>query len=431
MPELHSEWSASGFKKIMLCPGSKVLEVGKADDTTVYAAEGTAAHTLLEWCLTGDTPAAGYVGRIIQADGFDIEVTDEMAEHIQWCVDRVREYQGDDGVVLVEQQLYYADYLGVPRETGWGTGDVVIIRGNEIVVIDLKYGRGVPVDVEQNPQLMLYGLGAVAEHNGIAVDLERVRLVILQPRIVRSPSEWDTTVEALEAWGHSTARSAVNTAKNAENLKGNAAGAVMDAEWEDTFLRPGEEQCRFCKAKATCPKLREEVAGVVFDAVPASPDEFADMTAVSLDDEAQGADAEWLAIALGKTKLIEQWITAVRAEAERRLLAGQSVPGYKLVQGKQGNRQWTSKTEVEEVLKGMRLKLAEMYDRTIISPTTAEKLLAKDSPRRWAKLQAYITRSEGEPHVAPLSDKRPALEIKPVADDFAVVADAETFDDLA
>lgn len=430
MPEAHSEWSASGFKKIMLCPGSKVLEVGKADTTTVYAAEGTAAHQLLEWCLTGDTPAAGYVGRIIEADGFKIEVTDEMADHIQWCVDRVMEYKGEDGVMLVEQRLYYAEYLDVPRETGWGTGDVVIIRGSEITVIDLKYGRGVPVDVEENPQLMLYGLGAVAEHNGIAVDLDSVRLVILQPRIVRSPSEWDTTVESLEAWGRSTARSAVNTAKNAESMVVRVHDETqMSPEWVDTFLRPGEEQCRFCSAKATCPKLREEVAGVVFDSVPASPDEFADMTPVSPNDETQGADAEWLAIAMSKAKLIEEWITAVRAETERRLLAGQAVPGYKLVQGKQGNRQWTSKTEVEEVLKGMRLKQEEMYDRTIISPTTAEKLLAKDSPRRWAKLQEYITRSEGEPHVAPLSDKRPALDIKPVADDFDAVA--ETFDDLA
>ena len=422
MPEAHSEWSASGFKKIMLCPGSKVLEVGKADATTVYAAEGTAAHELLEMCLLGGTPAAGYVGRIIEADGFQIEVTDDMADHIQWCVDRVMEYKGEDGVMLVEQQLFYAEYLGVPRETGWGTGDVVIIRGNEVTVIDLKYGRGVAVDVEQNPQRMLYGLGAVAEHNGIAVDLETVRLVILQPRIVRAPSEWDTTVESLEAWGRSTARSAVCTAKNAETQPDHP-------DWAEVYLRPGEEQCRFCKGKATCPKLREEVAGVVFDSVPASPDEFADMTPVSPNDETQGADAEWLAVAMSKAKLIEEWITAVRAEVERRLLAGGTVPGYKVVQGKQGDRAWRSKTEAEEVLKGMRLKQDEMYKQSLISPTAAEKLLAKDSPRRWAKLQAYITRAEGQPHVAPLSDKRPALEIKPVADDFDVVA--ETFDDLA
>lgn len=423
MPEAHSEWSASGFKKIMLCPGSKVMEAGKADSTTIYAAEGTAAHELLEMCLTSGTPAAGYVGRVIKADGFEIEVTDDMADHIQWVVDRVLDYKGDDGVMLVEQQLFYAEYLDVPRETGWGTGDVVILRGEEVTVIDLKYGRGVAVDVEENPQLMLYGLGAVAEHNGIAVDLERVRLVILQPRISRSPSEWDTTVEALEAWGRSSARSAVNSAKTAEVMADPAP--QQDAIWSDTFLHAGEDQCRFCKGKATCPKLRAEVSESALGGTAASADEFAELDTVKPSAE---SDDAWLSASMAKADLIEGWLSAVRAEVERRLLAGGAVKGYKLVQGKQGNRAWANKALAEEAMKAMRLKLTEMYEQSIISPTTAEKLLAKESPRRWAKLQEHITRSEGKPSVAPLSDKRAALEIKPVADDFAEV---DAFDDLA
>lgn len=429
MPEAHSEWSASGFKKVMLCPGSKTLEAGKPDSSSIYAAEGTAAHELLEMCLTGGRDAAAFEGRIIEVVESDrtykIEVDADMVDHIQSVIDLVKQYQGPDGVLMVEQKLYYADYLGVPRETGWGTGDIVIARGNQLIVGDLKYGRGVEVDVEENPQLMLYGLGGLDKLNGIAGDFETVTLVIFQPRISRKPSEWDISAEALEKWGRSTARSAVCTAQNAVTY----ATSSHDNEWADTFLRPGEEQCRFCKAKATCSALREEVVATVFDALPATPDEFADMSPVSPDNEQQGADAEWLAAAMSKAKLIEDWLTGVRAEVERRLLAGGAVPGYKLVQGKQGNRAWTSKVEAEEAMKAMRLKLTEMYDQTIISPTTAEKLLAKDSPRRWAKLQALITRSAGSPSVAPASDKRPALEIKPVADDFAEVA--ETFDDLA
>lgn len=427
MPEAHSEWSASGFKKVMLCPGSKTLEVGKPDSSSIYAAEGTAAHELLEMCLTGDRDAAAFEGRIIEVVETDrtykIEVTADMCEHIQSVVDLVKQYQGDDGVLMVEQKLYYADYLGVPRETGWGTGDIVIARGNQLIVGDLKYGRGVEVDVEENPQLMLYGLGGLDKLNGIAGDFEKVTLVIFQPRISRSPSEWDISVEALEKWGRSTARSAVASAKNAELQ---VAAGIADQQWEDVFLRPGEEQCRFCKGKAVCPKLRAEVAVTVFDSSPATADEFAD---AELPFTTADQDDAWLAAAMSKAKLIEDWLTGVRAEVERRLLAGGTVPGYKLVQGKQGNRAWTSKTEAEEAMKAMRLKLTEMYDQSIISPTTAEKLLAKDSPRRWAKLQAYITRSAGSPSVAPASDKRAALEIKPVADDFAEVA--ETFDDLA
>jgi len=426
MAEAHSEWSASGFKKTMLCPGSKVFEVGKPDNTTIYAAEGTAAHSLLEMCLTGDRPASAFEGRIIKADGFDIEVTADMVRHIQDVVDLVRAYQGADGVLMCEQKLYYASYLGVDREKAWGTGDIVIARGNELIVGDLKYGRGVEVDVEKNPQLMLYGLGALDKLNGIAGDFERVRLVIFQPRINSKPSEWDISVEDLEAWGTSTARSAVCTAQNAENLKGNTLGRMVDAEWEDTFLRPGEDQCRFCKAKATCPKLRDEVAQTVLDATPASPDEFAEAEPTAVNGD---IDDAWLAVCMAKADVIEGWLTAVRAEVERRLLAGGTVPGYKLVQGKQGNRAWKSKADAEEVLKSMRLKQDEMYEFSLISPTTAEKLLAKESPRRWTKLQDYITRSEGKPSVASASDKRPALEMKPVADDFAEVA--ETFDDLA
>lgn len=423
MPEAHSKWSASGFKKIMLCPGSKVLEVGRPDNTTIYAAEGTAAHELLEMCLTNEVPAAGYIGRIIEADGFEIEVTDEMAEYIQGVVDRVKDYQGPDGELFVEQKLYYADYIDVPREEGWGTGDVVILRGDEIIVIDLKYGKGTWVDVKENPQLSLYGLGALDKFNGIAGDFVRVRLVIDQPRISEKPSEWDTTVEALEAWGRSTARSVVNTVKSAEMLHAKELNT-----WEETFLRPGEEQCKFCKAKAVCSSLRNAVHDTVYGAsdATASPEEFANETLIV---EPKTYGDGWLGACLGKVDMIEDWCKALRAEADHRLLNGGTVPGYKVVAGKKGNRAWSDANAVEELLKSMRLKTEEMYSLKLISPTAAEKLAKAKTigPRQWPKLQALITQADGKPHVAPDSDPRPALDLKPVTDDFVV----ESLDDLA
>jgi len=129
------------------------------------------------------------------------------------------------------------------------------------------------------------------------------------------------------------------------------------------------------------------------------------------------ADDEWLSAAMGQAEQIEGWLKAVRAEVERRLLAGKSVPGYKLVKGKQGNRAWRDAEAAEALLKSFRLKIDEMYDMKVISPTTAEKVLA-ESPKRWAKAQVLITRADGKPSVAPLSDKRPALEVKPVAEEF-------------
>jgi len=122
--------------------------------------------------------------------------------------------------------------------------------------------------------------------------------------------------------------------------------------------------------------------------------------------------------------IVDDWIKAVRGRVEYELLHGNEVPGYKLVQGKQGNRSWKDAEEAEAKLKSMRLKKEEMYNYTLISPTNAEKLL-KDTPKRWASLQENIGRSPGQPSVAPVSDKRPALVIKPVADEFEAVDDEE------
>ncbi|RYF45629.1 MAG: DUF2800 domain-containing protein, partial [Comamonadaceae bacterium] len=115
-------------------------------------------------------------------------------------------------------------------------------------------------------------------------------------------------------------------------------------------------------------------------------------------------------------------------EVETRLLAGQPVPGFKLVQGKKGNRQWTSKEEAEALLKAMRVKHDQMYDYTVISPTTAEKLAKAEviGPRQWPKVVALITQSEGKPSVAPESDKRPALAIAAAAEDFDDVSAVST-----
>lgn len=123
---------------------------------------------------------------------------------------------------------------------------------------------------------------------------------------------------------------------------------------------------------------------------------------------------------LASMDLIETFCKAVRAEAERELLAGRAVPGFKLVEGRRGARKWADETEVETTLKGMRLKTEEMYDFSLISPTSAEKLHKSGviGPRQWPKLQSLITQSEGKPSVAPESDKRPALVMTAVENDF-------------
>lgn len=434
MTAAHSYWSASKFESLMLCPGKIVLEDGAPDNTNAYAAEGTAAHQVLTWALQEERPAAAYIGRQIHLDSrgkpcepadavYTYAVDDDMVEHVQVCIDYVNDLRGDDGVVFADIRVNYSTYLDVAEDTAWGTADVIIARGAELIVVDFKYGRGVEVDAESNPQMSLYGLGALQAYQGLVADFERVRMTISQPRVKRAPSEWDCSVEELETWGRSTARSAVNTCKN-------ATVQPDHPDWGTVYLRPAEKACKFCKAKATCPALRDVVAGTVdtFGATPATPDEFAEIETATAE-ALKHADEAWLSAALSKVDLIEDWCKAVRAETERRLLAGESVPGYKLVQGKKGNRAWSKPDDVEALLKAMRLKEAEMYDFKLISPTTAEKLHKAGTigPRQWPKVQALITQSEGKPHVAPESDSRPALVVTPVVDDFTDV----TAEDLA
>lgn len=430
MTAAHSYWSASKFESIMLCPGKIVLEQGAPDGTNAYAAEGTAAHQVLTWALQEDRPASAYLGRLVHLDGFGkpcepiaadytFEVDEEMAAHVQTCIDYCRDLQGDDGVLFADIRVNYSSYLDVEHDTAWGTADVIIARGDELIVVDFKYGRGVEVEAERNPQMSLYGLGALQAYQGLCGDFSRVRMAISQPRVKSAPSEWDCTVEELEAWGRSTARSAVNTCKTAAELD-----RVCSPHWEETFLRPAEKACKFCKAKATCPALRDEVSSTAFDITPASPDDFAE--AVLPFSGYDHTDAAWLSAALSKVDLIEDWCKAIRAEAERRLMAGEKVPGFKVVAGKRGPRQWVDAKAAEETLKAMRLKQEEMYDFKLISPTAAEKLAKAGAigPRQWPKLQGLINQSEGKPHVAPDSDSRPALVVTPVVDDFTDVTAA-------
>jgi hypothetical protein len=177
-----------------------------------------------------------------------------------------------------------------------------------------------------------------------------------------------------------------------------------------TDLRPNERSCRFCKAKSTCPAL----LAFVQDAVGA---DFDDLDADDIKTSPIGMGPNRLGIALAAVPLIEDWCKAVRAKAESELLAGRPVSGFKLVQGRNGARKWANEQEAEATLKKMKLKVEEMYDLKLISPTTAEKLhkSGEIGPRQWPQLQGLIVQKPGPPSVAPISDKRP--EYSP-ADDF-------------
>lgn len=411
MPEAHSKYSASASARWLACPGSMVLSKNAKRTSSKYSREGTAAHELASQVLERNVDATSRIGTRIPVEHETFEVDADMARHVQSYVDTVRSLRDALGAtLLVEQKLDYGQYLG--SEQAWGTGDAVLITPDEIIVIDLKYGQGEQVEAEDNTQLQLYALGALAKFGDYG-DFQTVRVMICQPRS-GGTSEWVTTVADLLQFGERAAE-AVKRVEAAE------ASAKHDLEWEAVYLNPGEKQCRWCPAKATCPELRNEVTKTVFMHTAATPEDFADEV-VPDKKHIEPADSAWLAATMAKTDLIEIWIKAIRAEVEKRLLAGDEVPGYKLVRGKQGNRAWSDETAAEDLLrKQFRLKIEDAYEMKLISPTAAEKLLAKESPKRWAKCAPLIARSEGKIHVAPLDDKREAISVTAVADEFEAI----------
>ena len=264
-----------------------------------------------------------------------------------------------------------------------GTSDAVILSHveQEIVTLDLKYGQGVKVKADDNRQLMIYAL-AVLEQYELIGDWKTVRLVIIQPR-AGGVSEWVVSVDDLRAFGEAV--------KGAATL---SLQLVATPSLAIYHLSPSAKACKWCRFKPECPSIRADILT-----------DFENLDNPPLEDRPNIGEL------LGKVELIENWCRAIRTEAERRLHAGIDVNGWKLVEGKRGNRAWGDEKQVEALMKAMRLKHDAMYNYKVISPTAADKLLAKDHPKQWAKVQAHITQKSGSPTVAPVTDPRPAIPL--------------------
>lgn len=498
MGKHHATLSPSGAHRWIACPGSLAMETRYPDSSSEFADEGTLAHALAARCLDNEEDTAYHVDEVLVYDDHGemkhAVIDSEMAREVHKYVLYVRRLAAG-GELLVEQRLPIFGTLpaivteGEELET-FGTSDTVIIREDirTLIVCDLKYGRGVQVWAEENPQLMLYGLGAVDEF-GMLYDFDKVRFVIAQPRLDHF-DEWECTVEYLREF------------EKRAHAAGKLALAIVDNGTDQAArinLLPGDKQCKFCKAKGDCPALRDKVLATVsgdfevLDALPLTTtvigeDDLVDVEVPMVDklkkdeiavsvgeaerilaaaygvapkavdfiaggpndvtsegpagfivkkptirpalecaeDKLAALDEDHLAICMDAVDMVEGWCKSVRAETERRMLAGTGVPGWKLVTGKQGNRAWNDPERARDYMKKtVRLKDGEMYDMTLISPTTAESLFAagKIKPKQWEKLQDIISRANGKPSVAPASDKRPALQIGKVEDDFDALDD--------
>ena len=390
----------------MTCPGSVLLTKGLPDVESEAAKEGTDYHLVASVALIEQQDAASYVGRPMPSGNL---VTEENAEYLQEYLDLVRKL-AVGGTLLVEEEVPLAHITG--EIGGFGTSDAVIMRlkERELIVADLKFGRGVEVKAEDNRQCKLYALGVIEKHQ-LEEEVDTVRLVISQPR-AGGTSEWTTTMAELLAFRDQDVKTAVDRV------------LAVTAENVTTQLTPSEKACRFCKAKSTCPALRDTVANAMIEGFE---NLLTPMPGVMTRDEMKLdvplSRADRLGLNMKMATLAEIWMKATRSEVEEELLKGEPVTGFKLVQGRKGNRKWTDEAVVEATLKSFRLKKEEMYDFSLISPASAEKLLKKEFPKRWEKVLPLFSQSEGSTSVADLEDPRPAIVITKAEEGFEVVTD--------
>ena len=374
MPDIHAKLSASGAHRWMACPPSANLEARFPDRPSEFAEEGTFAHSLAELILrynNNEISKRAYTTRLnrLKKDPmYSQEMQDYIADYAQQVWEQFNEARAScpDAQIFFEQRLDFSEY--VPE--GFGTGDVVIIADDLMQVIDLKYGKGVGVSAEGNPQLRLYGLGAYLEHS-MLYDIQRVKTTIIQPRLDSISTE-EISVEDLLGWAGEQVR----------------PRALMAMRGEGEF-RAGEH-CRFCKAFATCRAQKDyQMELMKYD--------FAD--AELLEDSEIGD-------VLARADALVKWAEAVKGYAfDQALNHGAHFDGWKRVEGR-SNRKYTDEKQVAERL--AEAGYAEIYKPQELQGITAmEKLVGK---KRLAELLGdLVEKPEGKPVLAPESDRRPEL----------------------
>lgn len=361
----HAKLGASSSHRWTACPGSIKAEEGIEEKRSAFADEGTAAHELAELVLSEGGDCQSWVGKnLIENNAVTIE--QEMADYVQQYVDYVKSIEGRHEY---EQRVLFSDW--VPE--GFGTADALVLQDTTLYVVDLKYGKGVPVSAVENTQGILYALGAMADYEYLH-DIKKVVIVIVQPRM-DIISEWSLDKAELLKWGEWLSQRAEAT------LADNAPRVA------------GEKQCQFCKAKPTCPELMRVTHDVIatdFDNIDvmANPDTLTN---------------EQLKKALDVKKLVMSWFESVEQHAFDLLEKGEPFPGYKLVEGR-SLRQWTDEVIAEQNL--VELLADNAYEKKLLSVAKAEKLLGK---KHSAAIAELISKPRGKPVIVPDSDKRPML----------------------
>lgn len=358
----HALLSASSAHRWLNCTPSAVAAELYPRETSEFAAEGTQAHEVAEAFVRANlTPLS------IETEPSP-DATPEMLDCAAGYNAYIREqFSGDHHRVLLEQRVDFSEW--VPY--GFGTCDCIILQNETMDVIDYKFGKGVPVNAERNPQLMLYGLGALNDY-GLACDVQTVRLHIYQPRI-NNISVWGVSATDLLKWADSV--------KEVAAVAATGGGGYRAGDW-----------CKFCPHAGECRELARTctrtVDGYDVEVPVLAPHEVAEI--------------------LEREPLISLWLRRVKARALAMALDGKPAPGWKAVEGRQGNRKWKDELEALHILDAAGYDRAETTETHLLSPAGVDKLVGK---KKAAELLAgQIERSPGAPILVPESDKRPPYD---------------------
>lgn len=301
---------------------------------------------------------------------------EEMDDYVDIYTNYVlSQFKEKGGVLLIEQKVDLTKYI----EGGFGSNDAIIIADGEMEVIDLKYGKGLRVDADENKQLMLYGLGALRKYD-LSYDIKSVRLTIVQPRLDHI-STWVISAKDLREWGEQEVK----------------PKAKMAYAGEGEFV--AGDHCRFCKIKHKCRKLRDK-------AMELAKHDFADPKTLTDEEVFEAYKA---------SGLVSDWISSLTAYVMEQANTGKKWPGHKLVEGR-SRRVWTDTEEVAKVLLGRGHDADKVFDTKLKGIGAVEKLVGKSNFN--SIVGVYVTKNPGKPTLVPDSDKRPALGLESAKNDF-------------
>lgn len=381
MPTQHALLSASSAHRWLHCTGSPLLEKEFPDTTSVYAQEGTLAHELCELKLKKYTtvmPKGTYTrahNKITKSELWQNEMESTSETYLEY-VKGIMLACKIAPAVLIEKRVDFSRY--VPE--GFGTADCLILAGDTLHVIDYKHGKGVVVDADHNPQMMLYALGAIDELS-LLYRFKSIHMVIVQPR-VNNISEFTMTADELREWGESVVKPKAEAAISGK-------GEFEAGDW-----------CRFCRAKQQC-KTRYESNDSLYPELS----ERHDPRLITLDE---------LGEYLKRGRDMAAWLEDMKEYALSETLAGAEVPGWKAVEGR-GSRAFTDTDEAVDTLIKNGIDESVLYERRVLTLAQMEKAVGK---KAFGEIVGnLVVKNPGKPTLVEESDKRPKITNQPTASD--------------